>query len=62
MVNSPTFVGRAGRSESRFHSYFAARRGLTRLVRFRGGGRFCDQLSGAVLRLGLTPPRLTRSA
>jgi len=31
MVNSPTFVGRARRSESRFHNDFAARRG-------RGGG------------------------
>lgn len=27
MVNSPTFVGRARRSESRFHNDFAAGRG-----------------------------------
>lgn len=27
MVNSPTFVGRARRSESRFHNDLAARRG-----------------------------------
>jgi hypothetical protein len=46
MVNSPTFVGRARRSESRFHNDFAARRGLGRLKRFRGVGSLCDHLGG----------------
>jgi hypothetical protein len=58
MVNSPTFVVRAWRSESRFHSDFAAHRDWGRLVRFRGCGRFCDQLSGWFCGLGLIPPRL----
>jgi len=35
MINSPTFVARARRSESRFHNDLADR---ARLVRFRGGG------------------------
>ena len=46
MVNSPTFVGRARRSGSQFHSDFAARRGLGRLGRFTGVGGVCDQLRG----------------
>jgi hypothetical protein len=46
MVNSPTFVGRARRSESRFHSDFAAGRGWGRLGRFTGVGGVCDQLRG----------------
>ena len=55
MVNFPAFVGRARRSESRFHSDFAAQMGLGRPGRSRGGERFCDQLSGWLCGLGLTP-------
>jgi hypothetical protein len=58
MLNSPTFAGRARRSESRFHNDFAARRGWERLESFRGYGGFCDQLSGWFCGLGLIPSRL----
>jgi hypothetical protein len=46
MVNSPTSVGRARRSESRFHNDLAAQRCWGRLGRFTGVGGVCDQLSG----------------
>src|SRR5579864_6184850 len=47
--------GRRPVPESRFHNDFAAQRGWGRLGRFRGGGRFCDQLSGWFCGLGLIP-------
>jgi hypothetical protein len=58
MVNSPTFVGRARRSESRFHNDFAARRVGRGWCVSEARGSLCDQLGGWFCGLGLIPPRL----
>jgi len=56
MVNSRTFVGRARAHRKPIPQRFGCPEGSGRLRRFRGGGRFCDQLSGWFCGLGLIPP------